>query len=71
MSDLTKDEILRKYIVSSDSLFDGALELHFIEGGRKTVVVVYPDSNDAVQYSEEDALAHWMNVLKRGVADNG
>lgn len=70
MNDLTKDEILDKYhIRRAAGEFSDHYELVFKEGGRETPVSVYLTEQGVLDFSEEDALAHWMNVLKRGVAD--
>ena len=70
MSDLTKDEILDKYHVRrAPGEYSDGYELVFKEGGKETRVALYLDEQGVFDFSEEDSMAHWMQVLKRGVSD--
>lgn len=63
MSDLSKEDVLRKFFI--ESMGDETWELHFREGGKDTRVAIYYDREDLEDYAEEDSLAYWMQVLKR------
>jgi hypothetical protein len=60
---LSKDQVLKSFVVDSDG--EETWELFFREGGKSVRVAIYYTTEDAENFVEEDALAYWMNVLKR------
>jgi hypothetical protein len=64
---LTKEEILRKFYelreVTGSSYHEWYLV--FAEGGREITVFEYGCRSEAEALWEDDALMHWMKVLKR------
>ena len=70
---MDREKILDHYSVEKadiSDLEDGGFKLVFKEGGTAVVVAYYATVVDCVDFSEEDSLMHWVNILKREWSDD-
>jgi hypothetical protein len=62
---LSKIDVLGHYVLVDTLDPSGIWELQFHEGGKVIRVFDYYSWNEAQNFWEDDALMHWMKILKR------